>query len=61
MNSSMIRKALTRKRALELEYREPSISRKIEARSERPREGQAKFQRRLRLFEDEFTCLLSVI
>jgi len=61
MNSSIIRKALTTTLALELEYREPSISREIGTRPERPREGEAEFQRRGRLFEDEFTCLLSVI
>jgi hypothetical protein len=53
MNSSIIRKALTTK--------DPSISREIGPDPNGRREGQAEFQRRLRLFEDEFTCLLSVI
>ena len=61
MNSSIIRKALTTKLALELEYRAPSISREIGTRSELPREDEAEFQRRGRLFEDEFARLLSMI
>ena len=61
MNSSIIRKALTTTLALELEYREPSISREIGTRSEQPGEDEAEFQRRGRLFEDEFARLLSMI
>jgi hypothetical protein len=61
MNSSIIRNALTTKLALELEYREASISREIATRFEQPREDEPEFQRRGWLFEDEFTCLLSVI
>jgi hypothetical protein len=58
MNSSIVHKALTTTLTLELEYRGPSISSEIGTRSERPRE---EFQPRGRLFEDEFTCLLSMI
>jgi hypothetical protein len=41
MNSGIIRNALTTALALELEYREPSISREIGTESERPTELQA--------------------
>jgi hypothetical protein len=57
MNSGNIRKALTTTLAPELEYREPSTLREIETKSERPTE----LQHPRRLFEDEFTCLLSMI
>ena len=56
MNSGIIRNALTKTLALELEYREPSIFREIGTEFERP----AELQDPGRLFEDEFTCLLSV-
>jgi hypothetical protein len=55
MNGGIIRNALTTRLALELEYREPSIF--CETVTERPRE----LQDPERLFEDEFTGLLSVI
>jgi hypothetical protein len=54
MNSGIIRYALTTTLVLELEYRDPSIFCNIGTESERP----TKLHR---LFEDEFTCLLSVI
>jgi hypothetical protein len=56
MNRGIIRNALTTTLALELEYREPSIFREIGTEFERP----AELQHPGRLFEDEFTCLLSV-
>ena len=55
MNSGIIRNALTKTLALELEYREPSIFREIGTETERPTE----FQHPGRLFEDEFTRPLS--
>jgi hypothetical protein len=57
MNSGIIRNALTTTLALELEYREPSIFRETGTESEQPTELQSPG----RLFEDEFTCVLSVI
>jgi hypothetical protein len=51
MNSGIIRNALTKTLALELEYREPSIFREIGTETERPTE----LQHPGRLFEDEFT------
>jgi hypothetical protein len=57
MNSGIIRKALTTTFALELEYREPSTFREIETKSERLTE----LQHPGRSFEDEFTCVLSMI
>ena len=57
IGSGIIRNALTTTLALELEYREPSIFREIGTESERLTEPQHP----ARLFEDEFTRLLSVI
>jgi hypothetical protein len=57
MNSGIIRSALTTTLALEREYRETSIVREIGAESNQPTELQSPG----RLFEDEFTCVLSVI
>ena len=57
MNGGIIRKALTTTLALELEYREPSTFREIETKSERLTE----LQHPGRSFEDEFTCVLSMI
>ena len=57
MNSGIIRNALTTTLALELGSREPSIFRETGTESERATE----LQHPGRLFEDEFTCLLTVI
>ena len=57
MNSGIIRNALTTTLALEREYREPSIVREIGAESNQPTEPQSPGG----LFDDEFTCVLSVI
>ena len=57
MNSDIIREALTTTLPLELEYWEPSTFSEIETNSERPTE----LQHPGRSFEDEFTCLLSMI
>ena len=57
MNSGIIRGALTTTLALEREYRETSIVREMGAEANQPTELQSPG----RLFEDEFTCVLSVI
>ena len=57
MNNGIIRNALTTTLALELEYREPSVCRKIGAESDQLTERQHPG----RLLEDEFAYHLSLI